>query len=61
MIMITELSQKEKDKYHTISHVEYTQMTPLNLYAKLKCTHGHRKRTYDYQRGQGIGKIRSLG
>ena len=43
MIILTELSQKEKNKYHTISHVQYTKMTQLNLYTKLKCTHGHRK------------------
>ena len=61
MIILAELSQREKDKYHTISHVECTKMTQLNLYTKLKCTYGHRKQTYDYRRGKGIGKIRSLG
>ena len=35
MIILTELSQKEKNKYHTISHVQYTKMTQLNLYTKL--------------------------
>ena len=32
MIILTELSQKEKNKYHTISHVQYTKMTQLNIY-----------------------------
>ena len=38
-------------------------MIQVNLFTKQKQTHRHRKQTYGYQRGKGIGrdKIRRLG
>ena len=28
----------------------------MNLFTKQKQTHKHRKQTYDYQRGKGVGE-----
>ena len=57
MIIRSEVSQKEKDKYHMLSLIcGIENMTQMNLAMKQKETHRHRKQTYGYQRGKGIGE-----
>ena len=54
IIILSEVSQTEKDKYHLISliYVESKIMIQMNLLPKQKQTHRHRKQTYGYQRGK---------
>ena len=47
IIILSEASQTEKDKYHMIS-------IQMNLFMKQKQTHRHRKQPYGYQRGKGM-------
>ena len=55
IIIISEVSQKEKDKYHMISLIYgIYNMIQVNLSTKQKQTHRHRKQTYGYQRGKGV-------
>ena len=57
IIILSEVSQAEKDKYHVISLIcGILNMTQRNLFMKQKQTHGHRKQTYGYQRGKGVGE-----
>ena len=58
MIILSEVSQTEKDKYHTYHlYVESKKkMIQMNLFTKQKQTHRHRKQIYGYQR-----EIRRLG
>ena len=52
----TEWSQKDKDKYCMISLIyECKKMIQMNLFTKQKQTHRHRKQTYGYQSGEGLG------
>ena len=52
-IILSEVSQTEKDKYHIIPNMwESKKVMQLNLFIKLKQTHSHRKQTYGYQRGK---------
>ena len=53
IIILSEVSQREKDKNHMIYHlcVESNKMTQMNLFTKQKQTHRHRKLTCGYQRG----------
>ena len=60
-IILSEVSQTEKDKYHIIPNMwESKKVMQLNLFIKLKQTHSHRKQTYGYQRGM-VGERDSLG
>ena len=53
----SEASQTEKDKYHMISLTcGIYNGIQMNLFTKQKQTHRHRKQTYGYQRGKGIGE-----
>ena len=36
IIILSEVSQREKDKYHMISHVESKNMIQMNLFTKQK-------------------------
>ena len=52
IIILSEISQKEKDIYHMISLIcGISNITQMNLFTKQ--THRHRKQTYGYQSGQG--------
>ena len=53
IMILSEVTQAEKDKYHTILLICLIQkkMMQMNLYTKQKYTHRHRKQTYGYQRG----------
>ena len=62
IIILSAVSQTEKDRYHMISiyHVidsvwNLKKMIQMNLLMKQKKTHRHRKQIYDYQRGKGGG------
>ena len=53
IIILSEVSQAKKDKYHL--YVESKNIRQMKLFMKEKQTHRHRKQTYDYQRGKGKG------
>ena len=56
-IMLSEISQTEKDKYYMISLMYgIEKIIQMNLCTKQKQTHKHRKQTYGYQRGKGGGR-----
>ena len=56
MIILSEVSLTEKDKYHMISLMcGILKMIQMNLFTKQKKTRRHRKQTYGYQRGKGGG------
>ena len=55
IIILREVSQREKDKYYIISLICGTRkMVQINLFTKPKQTHRHKKQTYGYQRGKGV-------
>ena len=63
IIILSEVSQKEKDKYHMISLICGIQnTTQMNLSTKQKQTRRHRQQTCGCQGGRAIGErnIRSL-
>ena len=52
IIIVSEISQKEKDKHHVISLICGIENTiQMNLFTKQKQTHRH---IYGYQRGKGV-------
>ena len=56
IIIASEESQKEKDKYHRILLMwNLKKMIQVNLFPKQKVTHRHRKQIYGYQRGKEGG------
>ena len=57
IIILSEVSQKEKDKYYMISLIcGIYNMVQVNLFTKQKQTHRHRKQTYGYQKANGAGE-----
>ena len=47
IIILSEVSQTEKDKYHLVSYVESKRKKiQKNLFIKQKQTHRHRKQTW---------------
>ena len=57
IIILTEVSQKEKDKYHMISLIcGIENMTQMNISAKQKQTHRHREQTGGCQGEEGGGE-----
>ena len=53
LIILNEVSQTEKDRYHIIPNMwESKTVMQMNLFIKLKHTHSPRKQTYGYQRGK---------
>ena len=57
IIIQSEVSQTEKDKYHVISLIcGVRNMTQMNLFMKKKHTHRHSKQTCGYQRGKWMGE-----
>ena len=62
IIILSEVSQTEKDRYHMISLIcgILKKMIQMNLFTKQKQTHRLRKQTYDYQRRK-VGKRDKLG
>ena len=54
---LSEVSHKEKDKYHMISlKCGIQHRTQINLSESQKQTHRHRKWTYVCQGGRGMGE-----
>ena len=51
IIILSEVCQTEKDKYHMLS-----LMTQMNVFSKPKQIHRNRKQSYGYQRGRGQGE-----
>ena len=58
IIILSEVSQTEKGKYHMISLDIWNlkKMIQMNLFKKQKQTHRFKKQTYDYQRGKVVGE-----
>ena len=58
IIILSEVSQTEKDKYHMISLLRgINKLIQMNLFTKQKQTHRLQKQNYGYQRGQVGGGI----
>ena len=55
IIILSEVSQIEKDQYHMVSLVESKKMIQMNLFIKQQQAHRYRKQIYGYQRGKGRG------
>ena len=56
IVLQSEVSQKERNRYHVVSRVcGSTNMIQMNLFAKQKQSHRCGKQTYDYQGGSGVG------
>ena len=57
IIILSEVSQTEKDKYRMMSLIcgILKKMIQMNLFIKQKPTHRHRKQTYVYQKRRGGG------
>ena len=53
IIILSEVSQTEKDKYDTIPVICGIQKEKMNLFTEQKRTHRLWKQTYGYQRGKG--------
>ena len=54
-VILGEVSQTEKDKYHMISLIcECKKMVQENLFTKQKLSHRCRKQTYGYKGGGGM-------
>ena len=52
-VIQSEVSQKEKNKYHIISLIcGIWKMVQMNLFAKQKWSHRCREQTYGYQGGK---------
>ena len=50
IIILSEVSQTEKDKYHDIAYMwNLKKKIQMNLFTKQKETHRHGKQTYGYQ------------
>ena len=53
-VILSEVSQTEKDKYYVISLIcGILKLTQMNLFIKQKHIYRHRKQTYGYQKGKG--------
>ena len=62
IIILSEVNQKEKDKYHVISLIfRILKIIQITLFTKQKQTHGHRKQTYGCQRAKKWGEGDKLG
>ena len=49
VVILSEVSQTEKEKYHMISLTCESKKIQMNLFTKQKQTHRFRERTYGYQ------------
>ena len=57
IIILSELSQTEKDKYHMISLIcGIYKMIQMNLFTKQKQTHKLQKQTYGFPKGKDGGE-----
>ena len=52
IIILSKVSQTDKDKYHITYMQNLKKMIQINLFTKQEQTHRHRKQTYSYQRGK---------
>ena len=58
IIILNEVRQKKKDKYHMISlifGIQKKKVIQVNLFEKQKETHRHRKQSYGNQSGKAVG------
>ena len=59
-VILSEVSQTEKDKYHDITYMWNLKNKPVNI-TKKKQTHRYREQTHGYQWGEGKGKGQDKG
>ena len=57
--MLSEISQREKDKYHMISYVEYQKQNKQTKQNKNRLTDTENKQVV--ARGEGVGGMREIG
>ena len=61
-LILGEISQKEKDKYHMISFIpEISHMAQMNLSIKKKLTNLENRLVVAEGEGEGVGWTRNLG
>ena len=60
IIILSEVNQTEKDKYHMISFTCGKKIIKMNFFTNRNQTHRLRKQTYGYQRGK-FGERDKLG
>ena len=56
-IIQSEVSQKEKDKYHILTHTESRKMLLMNLLARQQQRNRHHKQTYGHRERGGEGEM----
>ena len=57
IVILGEVSQTEKEKYHMISIMwNLKKMIQMKLFTKQKQTHRLREQTYGYQERSGVGE-----
>ena len=56
-IILSEASQKEKDKYHILTHIYGIQMVQMNLFSRQQWINRHREQTYGHEEGGGEGEM----
>ena len=57
-VIQSEASQKEKNKYHILTHVRGTRkMVQMNQFAGQKLRHRCREQTYGHHRGKAAGGV----
>ena len=56
IIILSEVSQTDKDKHHRISLICGIKLCYKRTYLQKRNTHRHKKQTYGYQRGKGVEK-----
>ena len=56
-IILSEASQKEKDKYHILTHIYGIQMVPMNLFSRQQWRNRHREQTYGHGERGGEGEM----
>ena len=61
VIILSEVSQRERQIPCDFTYIWNQNMTQTNLPTKQKQTQGHREQTYGFQRGRGWGKDRIGG
>ena len=58
-LILSEVCQKEKDKYRMISHIQNQITAQINLFIEKKQSHEQREQTCGCQEGGGRSGVRS--
>ena len=60
ILILSEVSQREKDKYHMMSHIWSLKYGTADYIYKTETDYGHKEQTQGCQ-GEGVGWMESLG